>query len=177
MGYKHRRSDLLDAAVEAVVDEGLGQLSFGRLAARLGIADRTVVYYFPTKEQLVTEVLAVLGAQLMTVLDDAFGREPLPPDELLRRAWPALTTDAADRVFRVFFECVGLSVAGIAPYADLTPALLDAWAAWLEPRVAAGDDARARTLALMAKLDGLLLLRHISGAEPAEAAARSLGVA
>ena len=180
VGYKrHRRSEILDAAVEAVFDEGLNKLSFGRLASRLAIADRTIVYYFPTKEQLISEVSGQLAGELMSVLDTAFGPDPLPADDLLRRAWPALTTERADRVFRVFFEFVGLAAARAEPYFSLAPTILSAWAAWLQPKVATtarASVATAETYALMAKLDGLLLLRHISGPDVAKKAARSLGV-
>ena len=49
MGYKYDRNEILAAAVEAVADDGLSQLTFGRLAKRIGINDRSIVYYFPTK--------------------------------------------------------------------------------------------------------------------------------
>ena len=37
MGYRHTKQDILDGALAAVFDEGLNQLTFGRLAKRLGI--------------------------------------------------------------------------------------------------------------------------------------------
>ena len=49
VGYRHRREDILAGAVEAVLDEGISQLTFGRLATRLDINDRTIVSYFPTR--------------------------------------------------------------------------------------------------------------------------------
>lgn len=174
---RHSRSEILDAAVAVATEEGLNQLSFGRIANRLAIPDRTVVYYFPTKEQLVGEVLGALSNELLAVLDAAFGSDPLPPDDLLRRAWPALTTPQADRVFAIFFEFIGLASARVEPYASSAPLLLNGWASWLGPRVATtSPDKEGEVLGLLAKLDGLLLLRRIGGAEAAEQAAKSLGV-
>ena len=192
MGYKHQQSDLLAAAVELVLDGGLAQLTFARIAARLGIADRTVVYYFRSKEELVAAVLAELGGLLMGLLADAFGTDPLPADELLRRAWPSLTTPEADAVFRVLFEMTGQAAARVEPYHTMAPALMEGWADWLAPHIAcptAGNpatgpdptadhltaDKRAEALGVMARVDGLLLLRHTAGPELADRAAAALG--
>ena len=57
MGYRHSRQEILDGALATAMDDGLSQLTFGRVAKRLGINDRTVVYYFPTKDALITEVV------------------------------------------------------------------------------------------------------------------------
>ena len=175
VGYLHSRKDILDGAIAAVFENGVHQLSFGKLATRLGIADRTVVYYFPSKAQLITAVLDTLAERMMTVIAKAFGDEPLPPDELGRRAWSVLTTAEADRVFRVFFEVVGLAAARVSPYADIAPVLINGWATWLEPRVKTANNGRGETLAMMAKVDGLLLLRHTVGRKPADAAAIAMG--
>ena len=78
-------------------------------------------------------------------------------------------------MFRVFFECTGLASAGLAPYATLAPRLVDSWLSWLEPHLA-GADVRNDALRALSVLDGLLLLRHTSGAGTADAAARALGV-
>lgn len=198
MGYRHQKPELMAAALELVGEDGLSRLTFGRLAARLGIADRTVVYYFPTKDQLLTEVIGELALQLMGILGEAFGDEPLPRDELLRRAWPVLATETADPIFRIFFELTGLAAAGTAPYADLVPSLMGAWLTWLETKLRPTSDdsgltARSGTESVahpgdpdgdrsgdaahvVALIDGLLLVRLTAGPEAADRAAASLGL-
>nr|NIR60097.1 helix-turn-helix transcriptional regulator [Gammaproteobacteria bacterium] len=57
IGHKHDKQEILEGALAAALEEGLSRLSFGRLAKRLGIHDRIVVYYFPTKHELVSAVL------------------------------------------------------------------------------------------------------------------------
>ena len=177
MGHKHEKSDLVRAAVEAAVEDGLSQLTFGRLAKRLGISDRMIVYYFPTKDDLIGEVLFAMGAELQMLLERAFGTERLSPDELGRRAWPALTTRNADRVFGVFFEVAGQAAAGIEPYKKFAPMLIDGWIQWMLPFIEGSnkDVRRKRALALTAQLDGLLLMRQLSGASAANTAAAQLG--
>jgi AcrR family transcriptional regulator len=178
MGYKHSQADLLAAAVEIATESGVGSLTFGAIGERLRISDRTVVYYFPTKADLVTSVVVALGERLQTVLGQAFGDDPLPVAELQRRAWPALASPSSDPVFAVYFEVVGLASARVEPYASLAPVLVEGWVDWVEPRIdeATASARRRQALAAVAQLDGLLLLRRISGARAANTAARELGI-
>ncbi len=66
---------------------------------------------------------------------------------------------------------------GTAPFADLAPVLIDDWLRWREPRIAIEDpDKRhAAALALLAQIDGLLLLRTAAGSDAAQDAAGVLG--
>ncbi|MEZ5245227.1 MAG: TetR/AcrR family transcriptional regulator [Acidimicrobiales bacterium] len=178
MGYKYDEDEILDAAVDAVLEEGLSALTFGRLAKRLGIADRSIVYYFPTKAELVTRTTSAVGSQLQAALARAFGDAPLPGDELMRRAWPVLSSPDVDPLFAVFFELVGLGAASIPPYDALAPALMEAWIQWLVPRIDAPEEVAWQVAsATVATLDGLLLLRHTCGPDAADAAARHFGIA
>lgn len=178
MGHKHTREQILDGALGAALDEGLSQLSFGRLAKRLGISDRVVVYYFPTKDDLIGDVLATLGVQLRTALAAAFTEPAADHRALARMAWPTLARPEVDPVFALFFEAVGLAGAGREPYRTLAPQLMEAWAQWLVSFFDGPPDRRrAEADATIALLDGLLLVRQTAGPATAERAAVQLGVA
>jgi AcrR family transcriptional regulator len=135
MGYRHTREEILEAAVATVLEGGMAALTFSKVGARLGISDRTVVYYFASKTELVVAVTQAMGADLVRLLESAFGAGPSTPAELVATAWPVLTTGAADRVFALYFEIIGLASAGQAPYDELAHSLLDGWVQWLAPRL------------------------------------------
>ena len=172
---RHAKAELLGAALAVAREDGLSQLSFGRVARRAGINDRTVVYYFPTKEVLVSEVLTSMSRELEGRLAEV-GQTPVPDHRsLLVAAWPVLAHPDADQVFALFFEATGLAAARAAPYDTVVPALVSAWLAWAEARIAGGAaHRRAEAEAAVALIDGLLLLRQIGGADAADRAARRL---
>ena len=177
MGHKHTREEILAGALATAFDSGLSQLTFGRVAVRLGINDRTVVYYFPTKDDLVSEVLFSLGLELQKTLAPAFSSPQRDHLALLRAAWPLLAQPAADPVFALFFEANGLAAAGRDPFRTVVPQLVEAWITWAAEMIQ-GPAKQRRTEAetAIAVVDGLLLLRQLAGATAANRAARRLGI-
>jgi len=178
MGYRHSADEILAAAVELALESGMDRLTFSQVGERLGISDRTVVYYFPKKVDLIRAVVGSLVAATEQLLEEAFGSAPLAQDELMRRAWPVLADPAADPVFRLYFEVIGLAAAGRAPYVELAAGIAAGWVAWLEPRTlgSSADERRRRALGTLAHVDGLLMVRQVLGPEAAETAARASGV-
>jgi AcrR family transcriptional regulator len=177
MGHKHTKADILEGSLRVAFDDGLSQLTFGRVAGRLGISDRIVVYYFPSKDDLIGDVLMAMGTRLQATLIPAFSAPAADHLELVRAAWPVLATPDADPVFALFFEAIGLAASGREPYRSMVPPLVEAWIDWAAEFVG-GRRARRRAEAeaAIALLDGLLLLRQLAGPAAADRAARRLGV-
>ncbi len=177
MGHKHTKAEILQGALEAAFDNGLSQLTFGRLAKRLGISDRVIVYYFPTKIDLISEVIIALGGGLQETLSDAFSTPANDYLELLRRAWPLLASDEADGAFALFFEANGLAASGTEPYRSLVPNLVEGWIEWLATFVVGTpQNKRVEAETAIALMDGLLLVRQLAGPDAADRAAARLGV-
>lgn len=178
MGYRHTREELLEGALAAALEDGLSQLTFGRLAKRLGINDRTIVYYFPTKDDLISEVVVSMGLRLQATLAEAFTDKAANHVELARAAWPVLATPQADPIFALFFEANGLAAAGREPFATLVPQLVVAWVDWLTTFLrGTAKERQAEAEAAIVLIDGLLLYRQLGGPAAANRAARRLGVA
>jgi AcrR family transcriptional regulator len=177
MGYRHSRDDILGAAVEVVLDVGLGGLTFASVSRSLGIPDRTVVYYFPTKDDLVSAVLGRTTIALQDLLSPALGQEASDDSVVLQQSWAVLSGKASEAAFRVYFESVGLAVRGREPYRSIVHQLVASWTAWIASRLSGDATIRDdRAHAIVATLDGLLLIRAVAGQGAADAAARGLGL-
>lgn len=177
MGHKYTREQILEGAVELALAEGVGSLTFGRLAKRMGTSDRVVVYYFPSKTTLVSEVLVEIGNQLQALLAQAFTEPASGHQQLAKAAYRVLARDDHDAVFAVYFEALGLAAAGVQPFRDLAGALVDAWVGWLSGFFrGTPKHRRAQAEATLALIDGVLLMRQVGGAQAADRAAKALGL-
>jgi AcrR family transcriptional regulator len=177
MGYRHTKDQILAGAVQVAFDEGLTRVTYGRVAKALGISDRVVVYYFPSKEDLLGEVLLAVAARLQATLEPAFSEPADDHRRLLAAAWPLVATEDADPVFALFFEANGLAAAGQEPYRTIVSGLVDQWIEWTAGFLRGSAAVRrAEAETAIAVLDGLLLMRLLGGPEAADRAARRLGV-
>ncbi len=168
---------MLGAALAAALDNGLTQLTFGRLATRLGISDRMVVYYFPSKDDLVREVVMSMGLRLQEALAEVLTQRVDDHLDLVRIAWPVLARPDVDPVFALLFEAAGLAASGQEPYRSLMPELFEVWIQWASTFLTGTPSRRrASAEAAIAVLDGLLLLRQLAGPAAAARAAKVVGV-
>jgi AcrR family transcriptional regulator len=178
MGHRHTKEEILRGALATAFADGLSRLTFGRVAKRLGISDRVVVYYFPTKDELIGQVLAAMGRELQQTLAPAFASPASDHVALVRLAWPLLARPESDPVFALFFEANGLAASGCEPYRRLVPQLVEGWIAWAAELIeGTAAQRRAEAETAIAVIDGLFLLRLLGGARAAGRAARRLGVA
>jgi len=177
VGYRHDRDDIVRAGIDVVLGEGLASLSFGKVARALGISDRMVVYYFPTKNELINAIVVAMGVQLQELLEGAFTQEA-SPDELLRKAWPVLAGNKVDALMAVYFEVVGLASARKEPFVALAAEVVESWVAWISELIRGDSPVERRRLAwsIVARIDGLLMVRQVCGARAANEAARALGI-
>ena len=177
MGYRHTKEEILEGALAVAFADGLSQLTYGRVARRLGISDRIVVYYFPSKDDLVSEVLVSVGMRLQQALEPAFTSPAEDHLQLVRAAWPIMAHPVADPIFALFLEASGLAAAGREPYRTLVPQLVEIWITWTAGYVhGTPTRRRAEAEASVAILDGLLLLRQMAGSVAADRAAKRIGV-
>ena len=110
MGYRHDRSSILDAAVDHVAAISLDDLTFGKLAASMGIADRTIVYYFPWKAKLIEAVVEQIILDFLVYADSA-------------------DDDDVPATVGTYLEILGRAAAGGEPYASVMRRLRGEWSA------------------------------------------------
>ena len=178
VGHRHTRDEILAGALEVALESGLSKLSFGRVGTHLDISDRMVVYYFPTKDELVTAVVLTVGLELQATLAEAVHGKVDDHRELLGLAWPLLSQPEHEATFRLFFEANGLAAAGQSPYEQLVPALISAWVDWADDHLnGTPEHRRAEAESTIVLADGLLLFRQLAGTDAADRAAHRLGIA
>ncbi|MGY1609639.1 MULTISPECIES: TetR/AcrR family transcriptional regulator [unclassified Geodermatophilus] len=167
-----QRETYLAGAVDHVLREGVATLSLRPLAAALGTSDRMLLYYFGTRENLLSAVLDEVGRQLQAGLAAALPGDAVPPGRLLPVLWTSLQDSGADAHVRLYLEVSGLAARGRQPFADLARRVAEDWLAWVGPRLDVADAERAAAAAgLLAALDGVLLVHAVAGPERAAAAA------
>lgn len=134
-----------------------------------------MVYYFPTKIDLVAAVLDHATARLLEALTGALGGDTKGFREVLGRSWIALRAPELTPAVRLYVEAVGLAAGGREPYRSVVTRLADSWLPWFAGHLATTrGNLDEHAAALVAALDGLLVLRVTAGPEVAAAAARGL---
>ena len=77
------RGRILATATELFGTRGLDAVSLDQIAAEVGVAKQTVLYWFPSKDDLVQEVLSAVAAELTVVVEAAIrAANPDPLDRL-----------------------------------------------------------------------------------------------
>ena len=158
--HARRRSDLAEALAGLVLREGLGDLGLRGVAAKLGTSDRMLIYYFETKEQLVLDMLAKVGARLFVILATNGGGPRRSPGQFLARML-ALSGDPVIAPFmRLWTEVIARGARGEAPYDQVGPQAVRSWITWIESRLTLPSDADtdARPAALLSIVEGISLL-------------------
>lgn len=120
--HQHRRPELLDAAVEYILEHGIAELSLRPMADELGVSHSTLIRQFGTKEALVTEVIERIRSDLFnrprTPVDDA------PLGDVLRATWRRLCEPAERRQFVLLFEVVAMQARDPERFGSLAPMLI-----------------------------------------------------
>ena len=65
------RQRILDAALDLFGARGVDAVSLDEIAREVGVRKQTVLYWFPSKDDLVDAVLEAVAAELVLVIDAA----------------------------------------------------------------------------------------------------------
>ena len=92
MVERSTRERILDVALDLFGTRGVDAVSLDEIARAVGVRKQTVLYWFASKDDLVDDVLAVVAAELVVVIDAAL------------RAAPDDPLDRVDAVVRAVFR-------------------------------------------------------------------------
>lgn len=168
--HRHRRPELLDAAVEYVLEHGIADLSLRPFARELGVTHATLLRHFGSKEELVREVVVRIREDL---LDESArlppDRAPATPAEAMWGAWRRLTDPAQRRQFVLLFELVAAHARDPGRFGPLAPLLvadfLGPVRASLEGYGLPAHDAEELATGFLALVRGLQLDLAVTGDE------------
>jgi AcrR family transcriptional regulator len=157
---ERRRAQLLSAIVAYVCKHGVAGLSLRPLARAVDSSPRVLLYYFGTKEDLVTEVLDAAASRQR----DFFSRlrtERYDCIDACREIWKIMSAPAAEPVFRLFFEVYGLALQDRKRFARFLKRVVEPWLQFIAaPLLESGwqeREARAYATMVIAGFRGFLL--------------------
>lgn len=172
-----RRAELLEQAVGYLATHGLADLSLAPMGEALGTSKRMLLYYFGSRENLITEAIAASRPDVTELFRSVHDEESLAA--AAHSLWHAITRGRQQRPIHILFQV--LALAPTQPERYLTVAR-EAITAMVDPLVPvyrklgyAEPDAAARASLLISGLRGLCLDRIVTGDEERiEIAARAL---
>jgi AcrR family transcriptional regulator len=146
-----RRTELLDAAYQYVLDHGVTGLSLRPLAKAIGTSPRVLLYLFDSKDGLVREVLARARLDELDALDALRTDRAEPPDlvDTAARVWDWLAAERHRALLGLWVEVYGQSLIDPSgPWSGFARQTVDDWLGLL---AAAQPSATRRTKAALAR--------------------------
>ena len=167
------RDDRREAAIELMADHllrtGLAGASLRPLAAAAGTSDRMLLYYFQDRDALLAATLERVAQRLTLRLDAALPEGArLTPQALLCAVWSGLGSDDLQPFMHLWLDLAAPAARGVQPHADIAGAIADGFLKWVESHLETQSVGEAA--ALLATVDGLLLLKAVGRPQIADAA-------
>ena len=161
-----RRAKLLDEIVEYILDHGLAGLSLRPLAAGVKTSPRMLLYFFGSKEGLISEVLAQIRLRQQADFVRAVSGTGRRKERFLR-AWNTWSSPRRGKFWRFCFGVYGFALQNPRQFAEFLKRFIGDWLPPFEQALGAAGfpPERARSLATLslAAMRGLQLDLLASG--------------
>lgn len=165
--HLHRRPELLKAATNYVLDNGIAGLSLRPAAVALGVTHSTLLRHFESKDLLVAEVIKNICAELAERVTNPVGDLSIPTGQMLRSDWQHFSKPSERRKFLMLFELVALDAREPGRYGALADVLVEGLLAPIEKNLQHNGwdatEARELATAILAQARGLHLDLAITG--------------
>jgi AcrR family transcriptional regulator len=161
-----RRAALLESLADHVLTHGLATASLRPLARAASTSDRMLLYYFPTKADLIAAILETIAARLTAILSAATA-EPQPLAVLRQSLVESLSHEALWPYMRIWLEVAAGAARGDPLLARVGQAIGRGFLAWGESQLlSANAQARTREAAqLLVFIEGALFLKSVGLAD------------
>ena len=156
-----RPGELLDAIVGYLVQHGVAELSLRPLAKAVGSSPRVLLYYFGSKEELVSAAVMRLRERQRA----GFGRMREArydqPSDACRAIWKQMSAPASEALFRLSLETYSMALRHRKRFSEFLHSSVEDWLEFLsEPLTRKGvsaDEARAFATVVIAGFRGFML--------------------
>jgi AcrR family transcriptional regulator len=118
-----RRSELLDALIDAFASGGIGGRSLRDVAQAVGTSHRMLLHYFGSRDELLLAIVEEVERRQAATLGDL----PDDPAAAFAAMWADLRRPELRPFERLFFECYSRAAQGETPFTRLLPAAVDSW--------------------------------------------------
>jgi AcrR family transcriptional regulator len=149
--HEGRRRQLMDEAIDYVLNHGLSELSIRPMAEALGISHRTLLHHFGSKEEMVERVLAQVRTRYLQGMRVHAEQNQSDVLTMLDDAW-AQTSDPKRLPFwRSFFEIFAIATKNPERHPEFLESVINAWLPlWVNALQSHGlNKPRAEALATM----------------------------
>ncbi|HEX2186240.1 MAG TPA: TetR family transcriptional regulator [Chloroflexota bacterium] len=163
-GAAETRQAILQGAARIIREAGVAHLTLEAVAHEAGISKGGLLYHFPTKDALISGMLAQLMEDFTADIARELAREPGPATGRWLRAY----VRASAAVGEADLDLTCALLAGIATKPELLEPVRQCFASWQEQAVAEGLDPAEATIVRLAA-DGLWFAEMFDLAPPSGA--------
>jgi AcrR family transcriptional regulator len=158
---ERRPEELLDAVVSYIARKGVAGLSLRPLAKAVRSSPRVLLYYFGSKEKLVTRAIMRLRERQRAGFGKMREARYEKPSDTCRAIWEQMSAPESEQAFKLSFEAYALALRQPRRFADFLSSSVEDWLQFLsEPLHRKGcskDDARAFATVVIAGFRGFML--------------------
>lgn len=121
---KERPKELRRAILQYLIKYGLSDLSLRPLAKAVGCSPRVLLYYFGSKEKMVSEVLAEARQRQQSAYDQV---ETGSFAKNCQIVWKRMSAADSEPLFRLFFEVYGIALRHPRRYKTFLHHMIEDW--------------------------------------------------
>ena len=153
---KRDKTTLLSDLADHVLAHGLNTASLRPMAAAAGTSDRMLIYYFETKDGLISELLDHLAAQMAHRLDHAIPpRRYASEAQLLTDIVALMRSDSFAPYIRVWLDIISSAAQGSEAHRAAGHGIINLYLEWLAKRHPKGAEGAALALTV---IEGTLIM-------------------
>jgi AcrR family transcriptional regulator len=158
-----RRADIVERLADHVLAVGLSASSLRPLAKAAGTSDRMLLYYFRDKSEIITAVLQLISARLVSMLRQRAAHEPMPIDDLRRQFANILFVDDLWPYMRIWLEVASKAAMGDPFYRAVGEQIGRGFLEWGKAQLNSENDAQRDIDAakLLVSIEGMLVLKSL----------------